>query len=239
MSHECSCGLWRGALGGCFGWGASGTVGVVDPDGAALSVDPILGEEAQGLRIESVFDLADTVGQFVGGVVGVHGHRLLQDHGPVVVLLVDEVDGDAGPVHAVLDHGAMDVHAIHAFPAEGGEESRVDIRHAAPVCLNHVGRDFLHVACESNERGVVGVQRVQKGTAKRSRGLEGGRRDDLGWHPMTVGPLQGAGVGGVAHAAHDLGWEVARVDLVQEGLEVGSAPGGKDGETHRADGGGR
>ena len=229
-------GVWEGGGYGASSRVSAGMVGVVDPHGAPVLADPTLGEEAQGLRIEAVLHVSDPVGQGLRRVVGVDRHGVLQNDGAVVVLLVDQVHGGAAPVHAVVEDGAVDVHAVHALAPKGGEEGRVDVRHAAPVLVDHGGRNLLHVAREGDEGGVVGGQCLQEGAPKGSGGLERRGLYDDGGDVLPGGPVQGAGGRCIADTAHDLGRQVARINCVQDGLEVGPPPRGKHGETHRADG---
>lgn len=82
------------------------------------------------LRQGFAFLFEDSGGEGVGGIVGEDGAGFLDEDGAVVVAVVGEVDGAAGDLAAVLEDSGVDVVAVHAGPAEGREQGRVDIEDA-------------------------------------------------------------------------------------------------------------
>ena len=69
--------------------------------------------------------------QHLGGVAGQDLHRLLQQNGAAVALLVDKVHGGTGHLAAPGQSSLMGAQAVHAGPAEGRDERRVNIQDAA------------------------------------------------------------------------------------------------------------
>ena len=57
-------------------------------------------------------------GQGLGRVVVQHRHDALQQNRPVIVLIVDEVDGAAAHFRAIFQHGFVHVVPVHAVSAE-------------------------------------------------------------------------------------------------------------------------
>ena len=104
---------------------------------AVFELDSTGGEQLQHVRVGFLFGFEDALGERVGGVVVEDGDRLLPDDRAVVVFVVDEVDGAAGDLDAGVEDGLVDVMAVHAGAAEGGDQRGVDVDDAA----GEVGRD--------------------------------------------------------------------------------------------------
>ena len=60
----------------------------------------------------------------LGGVVIVDRDGALEDDRAGVIGVVGEVDGAAGDLHPVVEHGLVDLGAVIALAAEGGDERR-------------------------------------------------------------------------------------------------------------------
>src|SRR5947208_2923431 len=85
------------------------------------------GEEANGLRIQSMLLDEDTSGQRVLRIVRMHGHARLYDYRPGVHrALVDEVDRRPGDLRAVFERLALRVKT-----RERRQERRMDV-HGSP-----------------------------------------------------------------------------------------------------------
>jgi len=186
----------------------------VDPDCATVAVNSVFGKQPEGFRVNAVFDRPDPIGELGWGIVGVDRDRLLKDNGAVIVFLVDKVDGGACPMDAVVEHGAVDVHSIHALAAKGRKESGVNVCHASPVFIDHIRGNLLHVSRKGNERCVMTGQRVEHCPTEWGWGLERGRLDYFGRDVLPVGAAEGACIGDVAYATNDVSWKITRVNRV-------------------------
>src|SRR2546430_14986436 len=99
--------------------------------------------------------------------------------------LVHVVDGRSGERAAARQHGLMDSAAVHAGPAERGEQRRMDINHAPAKPRDRGGRDPLQVTPEEDEAGaargrpepgpVVGGRGPRPGGPRPPRPAAGGR----------------------------------------------------------------
>ena len=69
-----------------------------------------------------------------------NGNRLLQDDGPAVAVLADEVDGGTGDFHAIGQGGLVDVESVKALAAEGGDEGGVDVQNGIGVGVDQLRR---------------------------------------------------------------------------------------------------
>ena len=117
------------------------------------------------MRVRFLLDFEHALAERVGRVVVEHGHRLLPDDRPVVVLVVDEVDRAAGDFHAGIEHGLMDAIAVHARAAERRNERRVNVHDAADEVVGH--RRELQ---EARHRHVIDARlaaRAEHGIAER------------------------------------------------------------------------
>ena len=89
--------------------------------------------------------------------------------GPVVVVVVDEVDGRARDLHAGREHGFVDAVAVHAVSAEGGDQRGVHVDRAAVALAAQL--EEREEAEQRDEIDVVarelGVERVVEGGARR------------------------------------------------------------------------
>src|SRR5262249_9791512 len=90
----------------------------------APALDPPLPlpEEPDRLRIRLALGIENTGRESVRRVVVEDRNRSLQDDGAVVVLVVREVDRAAGDLRSVGQHRLVNVMAVIAVAAEGGDQ---------------------------------------------------------------------------------------------------------------------
>ncbi len=81
--------------------------------------------------IRFLFDFEHAFAERVGRVVVEHRHRLLPDDRAVIVFVVDEVNRAAGDFHAGIEHGLMNMVAVHAGAAKCWDERRVNVHNAS------------------------------------------------------------------------------------------------------------
>ena len=81
-----------------------------------------------------------------------NGNRLLQDDGPAIAVLADEVDGGAGDFHAIGQGGLMDVESVKALAAEGGDEGGVDVQNGIGVGVDQLRRQDVHKPCQHHDQ---------------------------------------------------------------------------------------
>ena len=92
-------------------------------DDPSLHTEPPLTEQGDGLGKDMPLCLLHHPAlEYLGGVPLQDLHRPLEDDGAAVGLFIDEVDGSAGELHAVGQGGLVDVEAVVARAAEGGDE---------------------------------------------------------------------------------------------------------------------
>ena len=91
----------------------------------------------------------------VGGIGWQHRTLCLEECGTLVVLLVDEMDGDAALGIAALDNGLVHSVAIHALAAVLGEQRRVDVDDAAWIGCNELLWNEQQEACKYHEINVA------------------------------------------------------------------------------------
>ena len=95
---------------------------------------------------QAVLDLEHARRELVGRIAGQHGHPAPGEDRAPVVLLVHQVDGGAALARAARQHGLVHVVAVHAAPAERGQQGRVHVHDAVAVAGDDGGRDQLQVA---------------------------------------------------------------------------------------------
>lgn len=126
--------------------------GLVLYGGASLEEAQILGD---GRGEEAVLQLVDACGERVDGVIRAHGAGRLQEVAPVVIIFVDEVDGDTTLLRSRGDDGSVHSVAVHALTAERGEERWVDVDDALGI-LHYIYRsDEAEIARQDDELDAV------------------------------------------------------------------------------------
>ena len=117
----------------------------------------------------------------------------MQDDGSGVALLGDEVDGGPRHLHPIGQGLLVDVEAVAAHPAEGGDEGGVDVEHRVGVGLEQLLRHDGHEAGHHHQVDVQLPQPLHQGGGHRP-GVPPG--EDVARDAGLFGPLQGVGVGG-------------------------------------------
>ena len=112
----------------------------------ALEADTSLGEEPDGPGIESVLGFEDSLGERFGGVLVEDGDRLLEQDGPRVESLVDEVDRRTRDLDAMLAGLRLGV-----LPRKGRQQGGVDVEDAAAKRADEDRREDSHEAGEADE----------------------------------------------------------------------------------------
>ena len=92
-------------------------------------------------------------------VVFQHGHGALLDDRAGVVVVIGEVDRAAADLHARLDHRLVDLRAIIALAAEGGDQRGVDVDHAALIIGRNVEQG--QEAGQDDQVGLAVADRVE------------------------------------------------------------------------------
>ena len=120
--------------------------------GASLEEAQVLGD---GRGEEAVLQLVDPCGERLDGIIRAHGTGRLQEVAPVVIVFVDEVDGDTTLLRSRGDDGSVHMVAVHTLTTERGEERWVDVDDALGV-LHYIYRsDEAEVARQDDELDVV------------------------------------------------------------------------------------
>ena len=146
-----------------------------------------------------MFLFQDAGGEGFVGVGAFYGDSALDDDDAVVDLLVDEVDGAAGDLDAVVEGLVLGVES-----GEGGQERGVDIDDAVGVGLDESGRDDAHVACEADEVDLVLVKAGDELGVLGVAGAAGGG-DAEGGEAQFAGGLEAFGVFAVGEDDGDFG----------------------------------
>ena len=115
-------------------------------------------DAADGLAVGNVLLLEDAFGEGVSVVAVEYGDEFLEDDGSVVELLVDEVDGAAGDLNAVVEGLSLGVET-----REGREQRGVDVEDALREGLDKAWREKAHVACEANQVDAMLLEAVDDG----------------------------------------------------------------------------
>jgi len=204
---------------------------VLDADGASVHVHATGREKLKGCWIETVFDRENPRCDVLRTVAREDRDGLLQHHRPVVVGLVDEMHGGAGPANPVVYDGPMHVHAVHAPTAKRREERRVNVDHSSSVGLDHRGRDLTQIPGKGDKRNLPPLQKIEKrfGEAVGVVARIDDRTRDAGVG-RSVNRARGCSI---AHAERDVGSHRAVFRGVKNRLEVASTAGGKDGDPKR------
>ena len=175
----------------------------------------------------------DALGECVGGVVFEDGDRLLPDDWAVVVLVVDEVDGAAGDADAGVEHGLVDVVAVHAGAAEGGDQRGVDVDDAAGEVGRHGGEFQEAGHGDVVDAGVAagGEDGVAEGFVAGAAGGEIAAANDCVWGcRLSSAKLKSAGFGDAGDDEADVDRQLAFGCEVDEILERAAGAGDEDGE---------
>jgi len=135
-------------------------------------------------------------------------------------VVVGEVHGGAGELHAGRQHCLVDATAVHAAAAEGGDQRRVHVDAAALVAAAQLEdreeaeqRDQLRVVLRQ-----LGVDRVVEGASVRESPARQRQRRD----PAPGGATQAAGVLLRRDHQHHARRHLAGVDPLAQVLEAGA-----------------
>ena len=198
-----------------------------DPHGTTLHHQPPFEQGTDGARQESVLQLVDPGLERVPGVVRADLERLLEDHGPRVGPLIDQVDRHTGHLHAVRERVAHPVHA-----GERRQQGGMDVEPTPLVGARHRRAEQPHVAGAHQQVDPAALEFLQHGSVEgpaigervgldHGGGDAGRRRSFEGTHTRTIGQHEGD----------------ARADggVVQERLKVRSRSGDqhRDASAHR------
>ena len=143
----------------------------------------------------------------------------MQQDGPAVALLIHKVDGGTGHLAAAGQRRFVGAQTVHARPAEGRDERRVDVQDAARVGRNDAGPQHGEEPGQHHKVDVVGFQLVQQSGVEIFAAFVVPAADHHAFHPGLGGPLQriDAGLGG--HHQRDPAVGVLPAGLaVQQGL---------------------
>ena len=152
--------------------------------------------------------------------------RALGDDRPGVDPLVDEVDGDAEHLHAVVER-LLD----HAHAREGGQQRGMHVDHAIREAGEEAGLEQRHVAGEHDQLDVAAGEEVgDRGVARRAVGVRG-ERELGGRHARARRALERGRPRLVGGDRHDLD-AVAAVKSVEDGLEVRAGAGREHADPH-------
>ena len=120
----------------------------------------------------------------------------------------------------------MGAQAVHAGPAEGRDERRVNIQDAAGVGFNDTGAQHGKEPGQHHQIDVVAFQRFQQGRVKGLTVLVILAADHNALHAGLCGPLQCVNTGLGGHDQRDLTVGVLAPGFaVQQGLQIGTAAG--------------
>src|SRR5436190_19703050 len=183
-----------------------------DVDPPALHLDPSLHQHANGAWVLAMLHGADPGVEAALVVFLDERYRLLDDDGPVIHLLVHQVDRDARNLGAPgqgVGHGVS--------TRERRQQRRVDVQYPPLEGPHHLGPEHPH---ESGEHDVLDglpleedEQRLPvRGSVRVQRGVE-----ELGTDPSRTGPLEGEGAFAIGHNEGD---PSAHFRVVEQRLEV-------------------
>ena len=152
-------------------------------------------------------------------------HRLLQENGAVIHVLIDDVHRHPGHVHPP-GQGIPD----RMGPGERWQEGRMDVEDPAAVTPDEDGREDPHEAREADEAHAVRLAEPDKGALKTSARRVGPWVDDARAHTGPAGPFERPGVGPVADDDRDARLQPPGPDGLKDRLEVRALPGAEDGK---------
>ena len=152
-------------------------------------------------------------------------HGLLKDNLPAVGHLVDKMDRGARHLDAVAKGRLVDLEAVEALAAEGGDQRRMDVDDPVGPLFRKVRREDLQKSRQDNHVNLRALQRGgESGLKIRTRQRH---RRDTG----LFGPLQGVGAVAVGDHQGDFPVGDAPGGLgVQQSLEIGAAAGDQHGD---------
>ncbi len=193
----------------------------------------ILRDPAQGFDQEGVLALEDAGGEGFDGVAGLDGHAALGDNFAVVVLFVDEVDGDAGFFLPGVEDRFVDAVTVHALPAVFGQQGGVDVEDAPAVGGEDARAELFHVPGQDDPVGVVIGEGLEHGEVEGGGVGVGVGAEVDGGDGFLPGAGHGAGVAVVADHEAGYGEKIARFIGVDDGLHVAAVVRGEEGEVHK------
>ena len=160
-----------------------------------------------------------------------HRHRLLPNDRAVVVLVVDEVNRAACHFRPVVEHRLMNVVAVHPRAAEGGDQRRVDVEHAAGEVVGHGGE--LQEPRHGNALGPCVAAGAEDGVAVGFVGVEVFALDNLRGDAGALRVLKPARLCGTRHDQDDFDRELVLGHQVDEVLQRPPRPGDQHGKLER------
>ena len=99
----------------------------------------------------------------LGSVVLKHRDLYLRYYWPAIVLLIDEVNGNARYGFARLQNGGVNSVAEHALPSELGQKRRMHVQHSVPIFSKSAGAKLLHVPGQHDQFDSMTLQRPLDG----------------------------------------------------------------------------
>ena len=156
------------------------------------------------------------------GVVVPHLHGDLVDDGPVVDVLVDEVDRRPRHLDAVVE-GLLE----GVQPPKCRQEGGMDVDRPPPEAPDELRREDPHVPGEDDEVDPRPVE-VLRENAVVPGPVEARGVDEVGLDPIVAGDPEGSCVGVVREDDRHLRWEAPRPYGLEDVPEVLTAPRGYD-----------
>ena len=151
-------------------------------------------------------------------------NRRLKNNPSLVVVLVDQMDGDAGLFVAGGFDRLVDKAPIHTLSAVLGQEGRVDVDHLVGVGLGEVIRDFQQKASQDHPVDLRCLKCIQQDPRVHFLSGKSKSRD-----PKLLSPFQHKGIRLVGRDQSDLS-SVGVLEVLYDFFGIGAAAGGKDGE---------
>ena len=121
---------------------------------------------------------------------GSTGTRAWARIAPAIVLLVHQVHGGAALARAARQHGLVHAAAVHAAPAERGQQGRVHVDDAAAIAGDDRGRHQLEVAGQHEQVHPV-MRRAGRATRRHRPGRPGPRQGRRALGPARAPPASG------------------------------------------------
>jgi hypothetical protein len=185
-------------------------------------------ERVKSAGIEAVLGFEHARSERIGGIAGADGNAFLRDDRTVIVFIVNEMHGCTGFQVPGGEHGGVHTTAVHPWTAELRQQRGMHIDDRIVPAPCHLGRHSSQVAGKGNQVDAVCIQHLRNRPAIGMPGEEG--RGDA----AAPCALKRERVRAIARHQDDLGGclRTERVEVVENGLEVAAAAGGKNSETN-------
>lgn len=164
--------------------------------------------------------------QGVGSIVGCDGATCLEQGSSAVVVMVDDVDGDAAFVFAGGHDGLMHMVAVHTSSAVLGQQGGVDVDNAVGVGVEHRFGDQPEETRQDDPVDVFALQVLEYVAVV----VEIGTAEVSGLDTKVFGPLGDVGVTLIIYDTRDFDIG-ATCEVFADLLSVGAIAGAKDGQS--------